>query len=119
METNLQVDFQGEVSIHGIREKIAEQVAKLEKHFGRIMACRVVVKRPSDHHRIGPYEINIRLALPQGKEVNVARTPDADERHSDFGFAVQDAFKRARRQLQDHARRLQGQVIRPRGRSRT
>ena len=38
------------------------------------------------------------------------RTPTADERHSDLTFAINDAFKRARRRLQDQARRLQGQV---------
>jgi len=42
--------------------------------------------------------------------VNVARTPTADERHSDPAFAVDDAFKHARRQLQDCLRRTQGQV---------
>ena len=43
-------------------------------------------------------------------EVNVERTPTADERHSNPTFAINDAFKRARRRLQDQARRLQGQV---------
>ena len=58
----------------------------------------------------GLYEVNIRLALPDGREVNVDRTAQTDERHSDLTFAIDDAFKRARRQLQDNARELQGQV---------
>ena len=74
-------------------------------------ACRVVLKGPGGHHQTGGlYEVNIRLALPDGREVNVERTPKADERHANLAFALNDAFKRARRQLQDHARRLQGQV---------
>ena len=56
------------------------------------------------------YEVHIRLALPDGREVNVGRTPPADERHSDLTFALNDAFKHARRQLQDQVRRAQGQV---------
>jgi cold shock CspA family protein len=44
------------------------------------------------------------------REVNVGRTPPADERHSDLTFALNDAFKHARRQLQDQVRRAQGQV---------
>jgi cold shock CspA family protein len=48
--------------------------------------------------------------LPEGREVNIARTPQDDERHSDLNYALNDAFKRARRQLQDQARKLQGQV---------
>ncbi|HEY4738081.1 MAG TPA: cold shock domain-containing protein, partial [Xanthobacteraceae bacterium] len=58
----------------------------------------------------GLYEIKIHLALPEGREVSVARTPPADERHADLTFAINDAFKHARRQLQDHVRRMQGQV---------
>jgi cold shock CspA family protein len=48
--------------------------------------------------------------LPDGREVDISRTPNADERHSDLSFAINDAFKRARRRLQDRVRRLQGQV---------
>jgi cold shock CspA family protein len=59
---------------------------------------------------LGTDDRNIRLALPDHKEVNVGRTPRADERHSDIDFALHDAFKRARRQLQDRTHRLQGQV---------
>jgi cold shock CspA family protein len=42
----------------------------------------------------------------------VERTPPADERYSDLDFALNNAFKRARRQLQDKLRRTQGQVKR-------
>ena len=41
---------------------------------------------------------------------NIARTPSNDERHADPAYAINDAFKRARRRLQDHVRKLQGQV---------
>ena len=41
------------------------------------------------HHRTGgPYEVNIRLALPDGREVDVGPTTTADERHADLDFAV-------------------------------
>ena len=40
METNLKIDFHGEVPIHGLREKIAERIARHEKRFGRITARR-------------------------------------------------------------------------------
>jgi cold shock CspA family protein len=67
--------------------------------------------RSAGHHRTGGlYEVNIRLALPNGREVDIGRTPRADERQADLSFAINDAFKHARRRLQDHVRRLQGQV---------
>jgi cold shock CspA family protein len=86
-------------------------VAELEQRYSRVTACRVAVKAPGGHHRTGGlYEVHIRLALPDGREVNVGRTPPADERHADLSFAINDAFKHARRRLQDHVRRLQGQL---------
>jgi len=70
-----------------------------------------VLKAPGDRHRTGGlYELNIRLALPEGREVNIDRTAIADERHSDLSFAINDAFKRARRKLQDNAQELRRQV---------
>jgi cold shock CspA family protein len=112
MQTPIEIDHQGTEALPpSVRVSIAKHISELEQRFGRITACRVVLKGPGGHHRTGGlYEVNIRLALPDGREVDVARTPKADERHSNLAFAVNDAFKRARRQLQDHVRRLQGQV---------
>jgi cold shock CspA family protein len=94
-----------------IKDAIDMHLAELERRWGRITACRVVVKGPGQRHRKGGlYDVRIRLALPDGREVNVTRTPPADERHSDLTFAVDDAFKHARRQLQDQVRRMQGHV---------
>ena len=111
MQSPVKVDFQGMKPREALRAVIVEHVAGLEDRFGRITSCRVVVKAPSEHHRSGGlYEINIRLALPDGKEVDVGRTARLDQRHADVHFALNDAFKRARRQLQDQVRRLQGHV---------
>lgn len=111
MQTPLEIDFQGMTGTPQIEQAIETHVAQLEKRWGRITACRIVLKGPGQHHRKGGlYEVHIRLALPDGREVNVERTPPADERHSDLTFALADAFKHARRQLQDRVRRAQGQV---------
>jgi ribosome-associated translation inhibitor RaiA len=111
METPVEIDFQGMQATPDVRDSIEKHVAELERRYGRITACRVVVKGPSGHHRTGGlYKVNIHLALPNGREVNIGRTPPADERHADLPFAINDAFKHARRRLQDQVRRLQGQV---------
>jgi cold shock CspA family protein len=110
MQALLQIDFQGMQPQQPLRDIIESDVAELERLFGRITSCRVVLKAPGEHHRTGGlYEVNIRLALPNGKEVNIGRTPRQDERHADVNFALADAFKRARRQLQDRVRRLRGE----------
>jgi cold shock CspA family protein len=111
MQTPVQIDFQGLDANSTTREVITNHVAALEQRCGRVTACRVVLKGPGQHHRTGGlYEVNIRLSLPDGREVDISRTPKVDERHSDLSFAINDAFKRARRRLQDQVRRLQGQL---------
>jgi cold shock CspA family protein len=111
METPIQIEFQGMEPIEHVRTAIAKHVTDLAGRFGRITACRIVVKSPGGHQRTGGhYEVNIHLALPNGREVDIDRTAKADERHADVSFVVNDAFKRARRRLQDHVRRMQGQV---------
>jgi len=111
MQTPVEIDFQGMTGNPEIQDAVAKHLAELEQRYGRVTACRVVLKGHGSHHQTGGlYEVNVRLALPNGREVNVERTPQADERHSDLTFALNDAFKRARRRLQDHVRRLQGQV---------
>lgn len=111
METPVQIDFQGMDPDEMMRDRAREHVDALEKRYGRATSCRVLIKGPGGHHRTGGlYDIHIRVALPNGKEVNIGRTPQNDERYSDKIFALDDAFKRARRQLQDQVRTLQGKV---------
>ena len=111
METPVQVDFQGMNASVQARGTISAHLAEIEQVFGRVTTARIVVKAPSGRHRNGGlYEINIRLLLPNGREVNVGRTAALDERHADLNFALNDAFKRARRQLQDQIKLMRGEV---------
>jgi len=111
MQTQAEIDIQGMEARPEIRGMIERQVAALEERFGRITAARVVLRAPGGHHRTGGlYEINIHLSLPDGRAVNIDHTPQNDERHADLNYALNDAFKRARRQLQDQVRKMQGQV---------
>ncbi len=92
-----------------IQQSVVQHIAQLEKRFGRITACRVAVAEPSAHHHSGgQYAVAVHLALPDGREVNIDRTARQDERFADPAFAVNDAFKRARRRLQDQVRRMRG-----------
>lgn len=111
METPVEIDFQGMSPDAAMHAAIADHLAALEGRYGRITAGRVVVSAPTRHHKTGGvYEIHIHLSLPNGREVNIARTPSNDERHANPSYAINDAFKRARRRLQDHVRKLQGKV---------
>ena len=111
METPLEIDFHGLDVSPAIREVLEERVRELESRFGRITSCRVVISGPGRKHRSGgPYDVRVHLCLPDGREVAVHRLDHGDERHSDIRFAINDAFKRARRQIQDQARRIQGEI---------
>jgi len=111
MQTPAQIEFDGVEASPELQAAIDQHIAELESHFGRVTAGRVVVRGPGHRHQTGgQYHVSVRLALPDGREVNIGRTPRRDERYSDLTFAVDNAFKRARRQLQDQARVMRGQT---------
>lgn len=111
MQTAPEIDFLDMEPRPELRAKIEGKLAQLEKLYGRMTACRVVAKGPGGgHHTGGHYEFSIHIALPDGREVTVERTPDPDERFQDPDFALNDAFKRARRQLQDQTERIRGEI---------
>ena len=111
MQTPAQIEFEGMNASAELRTIIDQHVAELEKRFDRVTVARIAVKGPGDHQRTGgQYHVNIQLALPDGREVHVDHTPPQDERYADMTFAIDDAFKRARRQLQDQARLMRGDV---------
>ena len=100
-----------EPSAH-VRELIESNVRKFEDRSGRITSCNVTIRAPGAHHRMGePFAVTIHMALPNSREVSVGQTSKGlDRRHADISFAVNDAFRRATRQLRDKTRRLQGNI---------
>ncbi len=111
MEVPAQIDFQGMEPSPKLRERAEELIGKLEKRWGHIISCRVAIKAPSEHHKTsGQYEVHVELSLPDRRSVVAARTPPADERFRDPRFALDEAFKRARRQLEEQVEVLEGDV---------
>ena len=112
METPVEIDFERCEDNALYRARIEDRVAMLESRFGHITACRVTMRGPGGRHKTGgPYEVAIHLELPGERHVDIDRSPGQDERYGDPMFAINDAFKRARRVLQDEVRHhLQGKV---------
>lgn len=107
----VQIETHGMVLPTSIREIIDAHVAKIRDRYGRLTACRVVVRAPGAHHKGGePYAISLHITLPGKREVNVGRVSNTrDPRHSDLAFAVNDAFRRGMAQLQRQTQRLEDQ----------
>jgi cold shock CspA family protein/ribosome-associated translation inhibitor RaiA len=116
MQIPIHLSGKGVVLSPNQEAQVRREVAGLERFFDRLVACRVVVSLP--HHRPGgePVDWSIRLSLTMpGSELSITRQPKPS-----FKEALEDAFGAARRQLQDHARQLRGDVkahaTEPRGR---
>lgn len=88
------------------REKILEEVDKLERHFDRITRCRVVVEMPHQHSEQGNhYHVGIRLTVPT-TELVVSRDQGDRASHQDLDVAITDSFQAMRRQLEEYADQL-------------
>lgn len=110
MELPLSVTFRGMDSSPTLERDIAHQVEKLERRFGRIMSCRVVVEAPPKHKTKGRLcQVSVDLKIP-GREIASNGAGPKDSAHEDMHVAIRDAFDAVRRRLQDHARKGQGDV---------
>ena len=111
METPVRISFQGSTPSEGLTNLISEHLDTLERLHGRLTSCQVVVQVPDRHHRTSNlYSINIHLVLPGNIDINVDHTPQDDSRFSDPVFAVNDAFRRAKRLIKEKARKQRGEV---------
>jgi ribosome-associated translation inhibitor RaiA len=109
METPLKISFQGSDASEALGGLITEHVEGLEKLYGRMTACHVVVQVP-DRHTGGLFAVHVHVTVPGGGDLNIDHTPTADERFHDPQFAVNDAFRRAKRQLKSYASKRRGDV---------
>jgi len=105
MKTPLQITFRDIERSDALETHIREKAEKLETFFDPIMSCRVVVEMPHQHkHQGKSFNVRIDIGVP-GSEIVVNR-----DNHEDIYVALRDGFDAARRQLQDYARKLHGEV---------
>ncbi len=89
-------------------EFVRRWAAKLARVHERIVSCEVVIERPHQSQHQGQHiHVRISVAVP-GSDIVVSHGQERDGAHEDAHVAVRDAFRAARRQLEDHARRLRG-----------
>ena len=106
MPAEVKISFRGMDTSPSVEAQIQRRAEELERFSDRLSACRVVVEAAHRRHRQGTiYHVSVDLAVPGGRVV-VNREPGEDHAH----VAIRDAFDAARRRLQDHMRRLDGQT---------
>jgi ribosome-associated translation inhibitor RaiA len=110
MTIPLQITFRDLPSSAAVEEQIRERAEQLERVFGRIMSCRVIVEGRHRPQRAGKvFHLRVELTLP-GKIVAVGNGTAELHPHDDVFVAVRAAFDAARRQLDHHAQRRRGAV---------
>jgi ribosomal subunit interface protein len=106
MQTPVKIAYHGLRASEVVSQFVRKKAAKLERYFDRITGCTVALEVPSTHHRHGKhYRVRIELSVP-GERLVVGRDPAKTKSHEDLYAAVNAAFREAKRQLQDHARRF-------------
>lgn len=110
MQVPVQVTFRDMPVSDAIEAACWEEAKKLERYYDRITSCRIVVAEPHRRRQKGNlFEIRIDLAVP-GRVLVVNREPPKHHRDENIYVAIREAFERARRQLEDYARRRRGEV---------
>lgn len=111
MQVPVEIAFQHCEPSKEIRSEIARQVKRLEKFSHRITSCHVVIAGPQTRHREGDlFKIDVRIAMPERKDVIVGRTHGDAPEHEHALVAIRDAFDAAVRQIESDARDMSGQV---------
>ena len=110
MQLPLDIRFHNTDRSPAVESEIRERAAKLERFGGDIVSIRVSVEGPPRHsHHGGLYAVSVDLRFAGG-EVVASRHPAERAEHEDIHLAVRDAFRAARRQLQDRVRKRDGRV---------
>lgn len=110
MAVDFHISFRGMEPSPAAEAQVRRRVEELEQFSDRISACRVVLEAVDRHHQHGRiYHARVDLTVAGGRVV-ASREPGVNHAHEDLHVAIRDAFDAARRRLQDHMRRLDGQT---------
>lgn len=110
MQVPLQISFRNLDRSPAVEAEVRDRIEELERFFGRIVSCRVVIEASSHRPRQGRvYHVRTVLNVP-GNEIMVNHRRPRYQAHDDVYAAVRACFDAVRRQLEDHARRRRGDV---------
>jgi len=112
MQVAPDISFRDIAPSDAIEERIRGRIDKLERMYGRIVGCQVVVEAPHRRQRQGKvFRVRVHVTVPGG-EIVAGRDPAQHQAYEDVYVAVRDAFDAVERRLEDHARKQRGAVKR-------
>jgi cold shock CspA family protein/ribosome-associated translation inhibitor RaiA len=110
MQIPLQITFRGVSHSDAVEAAIREKAAKLDEFFPRLVSCRVMVEASHHrHHQGNLYHIRIELGVPN-KQLVVSREQHDNHAREDAYVVIRDAFDAAKRQLEEYARSIRGEL---------
>ncbi len=113
----LQITFRQMEPSPALEARIRELVGRLERFSSHIVRGHVTVGPPPQHHRQGGlYDFQLELSVP-GEVIAVHHARQSNRSHENPYVALRDAFRAARRKLQDYEHKRRGDVKTPSGRA--
>lgn len=119
MATALDIHFHGLEKSEAVENKVREKVAKLQRHFDRMTACRVVLEAPHRNAaKAKVFSVKIEISVPSGKPIIINHEREGAHANEDLNLTIRDAFEAATRKVDEVGARLAGRVKSERGRRR-
>ena len=117
MQVPLEIAFHNTERSEQAENEIRTRVADLEKIYERLVSCRVRIdQRAKDVSGTIPPVVRIELGIPGHGEIVVSHEPDhllRKYKHPDLRSAINEAFRKAERQLFDLKEQRQGRTKEP------
>jgi ribosome-associated translation inhibitor RaiA len=119
MDAPLEIHFHGIEKSEAIEQRVREKVAKLEKHFGRMTRCRVVLEAPHrSPQRPKVYQVKIEIGMPSRRPIVVTHEREGSHASEELRLAIRDAFEAALRKVDGMATKIAHRSKLERGRRR-
>jgi ribosome-associated translation inhibitor RaiA len=107
MHTPVEIHFHGIEKSEAVEERVREKVSKLEKHFGRMTRCRVVLEAPHRNpQKPKVFQVKIEISLPRQQPIVVCHEREGAHANEELPLAIRDAFEAAIRNVEDTGSKL-------------
>ena len=119
MHTPVEIHFHGIEKSEAVEQRVLDKVAKLEKHFGRMTRCRVVLEAPHRNpQKPKVFQIKIEISLPRRQPIVVRHEREGSHAHEELPLAIREAFEAVLRKLDDVGSKIGARTKLERGRRR-